>query len=365
MHHRSFWLALAGAGLLAAQQAELPSALLSGEEVVQLNTRIVQLVEATMVSTPALSRAGAPLLEDARLALQNLRFAPRSLDATSRFLTATRAYLALADAVPRPYPFPKTAQDQFVELRESVARLNSHFTAMMPAADQSLNGPDPDKLARYGDTNLRMPPPNPSKPRVVFMGDSITDNWRLNEYFPDRDFVNRGISGQTTDQMLGRFQADVIRLHPAMVVISGGTNDIGRGIPVFAAENSIRAMAELAQFNGIKVAISTLLPISDYHKAADPSFERSRLRPPEQIRELNRWIEGYCGEKNLIFVNYYSEMVDAAGFLKPDLSDDGLHPNARGYRIMAPVALKAIESTYTPSSPQQKARRRRLFSKGE
>jgi lysophospholipase L1-like esterase len=125
-------------------------------------------------------------------------------------------------------------------------------------------------------------------------------------------------------------------------------------------------MADLAQFNGIKVLIATVLPVSDYHKDVDPGFERSRLRPPDQIRELNRWIQGFCGEKNHTFVNYYSEVVDAAGFLKPDLSDDGLHPNGKGYRIMAPVALKAIESTNVPtSSPQQKQRRRRLFSKGD
>jgi len=360
MHRRSLCLALAVAATLAAQQTGSPSALLSSQELIQIDTRVVQLVEATMVSTPALSRAGAPLLEDARHALNNLRFAPRSLDATYRFLTAMRAYLALADAIPRPYPFPKTAQDQFTELRDSVARLDSHFAAAMSATDRALNGPDPDNLARYGDTNLRMQPPNPNKPRVVFMGDSITDNWRLNEYFPDRDFVNRGISGQTTDEMLGRFMADVVNLKPSAVLIAGGTNDIGRGMPIAAAGNNLRAMAEIAHANGIRVAIAALLPVSDYHKEADPAFERSRLRPPEQIRQLNHWIEGYCAEHDCTFVNYYPEMVDAAGFLQTDLSDDGLHPNGKGYRIMAPVALKALDNL-AASSPQQKPRRRRLF----
>ncbi len=363
MRPSNLCLALSMALTMAAQA---PTALLSRDEALQLDTRIVQLVEATMVSTPELSRAGAPLLEDARQALANLHQAPGSLDASNRFLTAMRAYLALADAVPKPYPFPKMAQDQFTELRDSVVRLQSHFAALMDSADHQLNGPDPDNLARYADTNSRMIPPNATRPRVVFMGDSITDNWRLNEYFPDQDFVNRGISGQTTDQMLGRFQADVIHLHPVAVVIFGGTNDIGRGAPVSAIENNIRMMADLAQFNGIKVVISTLLPVSDYHKDVDPNFERSRLRPPDQIRELNRWIQSFCGENDHVFLNYYSEVVDAAGFIKPDLSDDGLHPNGKGYRIMAPLALKAIESTWVPAtSPQQKPRRRRLFSKGD
>jgi lysophospholipase L1-like esterase len=362
---RNLCLALAVAGVLVAQQPAPPTALLARQDLIQLDTRVVQLVEATMVSTPELSRAGAPLLEDARQALANLRRVPTGLDASYRFLTAMRAYLALADAVPKPYPFPKMAQDQFTELRDSVVRLESHFAALMDRTDHALHGPDPDNLARHADTNSRLPPPNPNKPRVVFMGDSITDFWRLNEYFPDQDFVNRGISGQTTDQMLGRFEADVVRLHPFAVVIFGGTNDIGRGMPVSAVENNIRMMAELAQFNGIRVLIATLLPVSDYHKDKDPDFERSSFRPPEQIREVNRWIQGFCGEKEYPFVNYYSEVVDAAGFLKPDLSDDGLHPNGKGYRIMAPVALRAIESAFGATSPQQKARRRRLFSMGQ
>ncbi|MGA3028378.1 MAG: SGNH/GDSL hydrolase family protein [Bryobacteraceae bacterium] len=353
------------AASVVAQQPGPPAALLSRPESIQLETRIVQLVEATMVSTPELSRAGTPLLEDARQALANLRHAPAGLDASYRFLTSMRAYLALADAVPKPYPFPKTAQDQFAELRDSVVRLESHFAALLDGADRALHGPDPDNLARYADTNSRMPPTNSNKPRIVFLGDSITDDWRLNEYFPDQDFVNRGISGQTTDQMLGRFEADVVRLHPFAVLIFGGTNDIGRGMAVSAVENNIRMMAGLAQFNGIKVLLATLLPVSDYHKDVSPDFERSTWRPPERIRELNRWIQGFCGEKGYTFVNYYSEVVDAAGFLKPDLSDDGLHPNSRGYRIMAPVALKAIESAYAGTSPQQKSRRRRLFSVGQ
>jgi lysophospholipase L1-like esterase len=351
--------------LAASLAAQPPTALLARDEILQLDTRIVQLAEATMVSTPELSRSGAPLLENARQALASLHHSPTGLDATYRFLTAMRAYLALADAIPKPYPFPKTAQQQFTELRDSVERLQSHFAALMDSTDHALRGPDPDGLAQYSDTNSRLPPPNPSKPRIVFLGDSITENWRLNEYFPDQDFVNRGISGQTTDQMLGRFESDVLRLRPSAVVIFGGTNDLGRGIPVSAVENNLRAMAELAQFNGIKVLIATLLPVSDYHKDKDPDFEQSRWRPPEQIRELNRWIQGFCGEKGYAFINYYSEVVDAAGFLKPGLSDDGLHPNGMGYRIMAPVAVNAIESTFAATSPQQKTRRRRLFSIGQ
>jgi len=352
--------AMAFAGALCAQ----PSALLSNSDALALETHIVQLVEATMVSTPALAQPGTPLLESAREALAALHRDTMEAAPTQRLLTNVRAYLALADAVPKPYPFPRTAQDQFDDLHNSLARLDSHFAALLEFRDRAINGPDPDKLQRYGEADAHLNPPDPRKPRVVFMGDSITDNWRLNEYFPDQDFINRGISGQTTDQMLGRFEADVVQLKPAAVVIFGGTNDLYRRIPVAAVENNIRAMAELAQFNGIRVLIATLLPVSDYHKDRDVNYERTPRRAPEQIRELNRWIQSYCASKDFTFVNYYSEVMDAAGFFKPDLSDDGLHPNSQGYRIMAPVVLQALQSVVTQPA-QQSPRRHRLFPLGK
>jgi len=351
--------------VLTASLSAQPSALLSNADVLALETHLVQLVEATMVSTPELSRAGAPLLANARDALTVLHRDPMEAASTHRFVTNIRAYLTLADAVPKPYPFPKTAQDQFTDLRDSAVRLESHFAALLEFRDRALNGPDPDKQQRYGDADTHLNPPDARKPRVVFMGDSITDNWRLNEYFPDHDFINRGISGQTTDQMLGRFEADVVQLHPVAVVIFGGTNDLYRRIPVAAVENNIRAMTELAQFNGIRVLIATLLPVSDYHKDRDPSYERSPWRPPTEIRELNRWIQSFCASREFTFVDYYSDVVDAAGFIKPDLSDDGLHPNSQGYRIMAPVVLKAVESVVSASETQQKPRRHRLLPIGK
>jgi len=354
-------LVLAFADALCAQ----PSALLSNSDALALETHIVQLVEATMISTPELSTAGAPLLANARDALTALHRDPMETAPTHRFVTNIRAYLALADAVPKPYPFPKAAQDHLTDLRDSAARLEAHFAALLETRDGALNGPDPDKLQRYGDTNTRLNPPDPRKPRVVFLGDSITDNWRLNEYFPDRDFINRGISGQTTDQMLGRFEADVVQLHPQAVVIFGGTNDLYRRIPVAAVENNIRAMAEVAQFNGIRVLIATLLPVSDYHKDRDPNYQRSPWRPPAEIREVNRWIQSFCASREFTFVDYYSEVVDAAGFFKPDLSDDGLHPDSQGYRMMAPVVLRAVESVVSAGGTQQKARRHRLLPIGK
>jgi len=225
--------------------------------------------------------------------------------------------------------------------------------------DQQLRNSDPDSLARYTEANGRLAPPKPDKPRVVFLGDSITDGWRLNEYFPDRDFVNRGISGQTTGQMLGRFQSDVIRLRPAAVLLLGGTNDIARGISLAAIEDNLTVMADLADMHGIKMILATVLPVSDYHKDADPNFEMTRTRPPGMIRGLNSWIQTLCVQRKLPYVDYYSATVDGIGFLQTDASDDGLHPNPMGYRIMAPLALKAIDAALQKPAPQP--RKRRLF----
>ncbi len=363
---------ICGAGVFAcsllfaqAPAEQAPDPLLPHDEVMKLGTRIVQLGEATTVSTPELARAGTILLENAHLALENLRRSEMELDNTYRFLTAMRAYLALADVVAKPYPFPDAAAKQFTELRDDTAQLDSHFRALLAVRDRARDNPDPDNLARYGDADIRLNPPNPARPRVVFLGDSITDGWRLNEYFPDHDFINRGISGQMTDQMLGRFEADVIALRPVAVIILGGTNDLWRGTPVAAVQNNLRMMATLAQAYGIKVLLSSVLPVSDYHKNVNPDYERTPRRRPEQIRELNRWIQSFCAEHGDRFVNYYSEMVDAAGLLKPDLSDDDLHPNTHGYRIMAPIALNAIQSAVVATTPQQKVKRRRLFTNDE
>jgi len=194
---------------------------------------------------------------------------------------------------------------------------------------------------------------------VVFLGDSITDSWRLNEYFPDRDFINRGISGQISGQMLGRMESDVIRLQPAAVVVLAGTNDIARGVPLGAIEDNLTMIADLADANKIKTILASVLPVSDYHKDVNPNYEMTRARPPASIRALNDWMKTFCGKRNLTYLDYYSETVDASGQLKTDLADDGLHPNSTGYRIMAPIVQAAIERVVRTEPLKQK--KRKLF----
>lgn len=199
---------------------------------------------------------------------------------------------------------------------------------------------------RYAEANKQLAPPAKNENRVVFMGDSITDGWKLNEYFPNQPFVNRGISGQTTSQMLLRFRPDVIDLKPKVVVILAGTNDIAFNtgpITLEGIEGNIMSMCELARANNINVVLSSILPVSDYNKnKAGESIIRTVQRQPAQILELNRWMKNYAAQNKLVYLDYFSAMIDDKGFLKPDIARDGLHPNDKGYAIMKPLAEKAI-----------------------
>jgi lysophospholipase L1-like esterase len=300
-------------------------------------------MEATAVAAPELVRAGAPVTENARHAVTTMR----SLGGLHAALTYTvlanaRAYLALADVVPKPQPMVAETARQFQALREDVERLEAHFRALLEAKESQLRSPDRDNLARYAEANAALGPPQPGRPRVAFLGDSITDGWRLNEYFADRDFVNRGIGGQITGEMLGRTKADVLDLNPAAVLVLAGTNDLARGVPQRTVQNNLAMIARLAEASGVKVLLASVLPVSDYHKDKNPQYEMTRRRPPGAILELNQWIQKLCRERGYVYVDYFSAMVDGAGFLKAELADDGLHPNSAGYRVMAPVAEAAI-----------------------
>jgi lysophospholipase L1-like esterase len=204
-------------------------------------------------------------------------------------------------------------------------------------------------LARYRDANTKTTAPAKTEDRVVFMGDSITDSWddpKYGGFFPGKPYIDRGISGQTTPQMLIRFRPDVIALQPKVVVILAGTNDIAGNtgpMTLSAIEDNLTSMFDLAHANGIRVVFASLLPISDYEKNKDGQpIIRSKQRPPEQIKSLNDWIRKYAAAHGGIYLDYYSAMADDEGLLKEELSEDGLHPNQKGYDIMAPLAEQAI-----------------------
>ena len=203
-------------------------------------------------------------------------------------------------------------------------------------------------LKRYADANSKLAPPEKGENRVVFMGDSITDSWKLAEYFAGKPYINRGISGQTTPQMLVRFRPDVIDLKPKVVVILAGTNDIAGNtgeMTLETIENNYRSMAELAKANGIKVVFASILPISDYNKNAQgQQIVRSVQRQPSKILTLNKWLKDYAAANGHIYLDYFSATADDKGFLRADFANDGLHPHAEGYKLMAPLAQKAIDA---------------------
>jgi lysophospholipase L1-like esterase len=196
------------------------------------------------------------------------------------------------------------------------------------------------QLGRYAQADAALP--SQEAGRVVFYGDSITDAWVRNggTFFPGKPYLNRGISGQTTPQMLVRFRQDVIRLHPEAVVILAGTNDIagntGPETPEMIEDN-FRSMTELARANGIRVILASVLPAARYPwrpEVADPAG---------RIRALNEWLKGYCAEQKIPYLDYYDAMVGPDGGMKQGISLDGVHPNAAGYAIMEPLAEKALE----------------------
>ena len=243
----------------------------------------------------------------------------------THFFRLISAGLLACSAAPAQQP---PASDEAAKLKADVQRLERRLQ-------------DWPNLARYRDENAKLPPPAAGEQRVVFMGDSITDAWgrTRGRFFPGKPYVNRGISGQTTPQMLIRFRPDVIALKPRAVVILAGTNDLaGNTGPTTleAIEDNLSSMADLARANGIRVVLASVMPVCDYIR---PQTDR---RPPEKIVALNQWIKSYAARNNFVYLDYYSAMVDERKMLKRDLTYDGLHPNDAGYEVIAPLAEKAI-----------------------
>jgi lysophospholipase L1-like esterase len=205
------------------------------------------------------------------------------------------------------------------------------------------------QLSRYRDANRTLPAASAGEPRVVFMGDSITDAWPqprfASTFFPGKPYVGRGISGQTTPQMLVRFRPDVIDLKPRAVVILAGTNDIAGNTGPMTDDDiqrNLMSMAELAKAHNIKVVLSSVLPTSAYH-TPERGVPQTTLRPMARIRAINDWMKQYAAANGHVYLDYFSAMIDASGMMKSELTADDLHPNAAGYAIMSPLAQAAID----------------------
>ena len=211
-------------------------------------------------------------------------------------------------------------------------------------------------LAKFRDADKSLPPPAQGETRVVFMGDSITEGWGMKgtattpdrgEFFPGKPYINRGISGQTTPQMLVRFRQDVILLKPQVVVLLAGTNDIAENTGKESPEeigNNIASMSDIARANGIRVVLCSVLPASDFHW-------HKGLEPAPKIKALNAWMREYAAKNGIVYVDYYSSMVNDEGGLKAELSPDGVHPNKAGYALMAPLAEEGIAEALKKPRP--------------
>ena len=243
-------------------------------------------------------------------------------------ITIAATLLALTFQQPTPPPTPSCP-----ELATAMTTLVRNDARMRDWAN----------LARYRDANRTL---GAASQRVVFMGDSITDAWpqRVPEFFAGKPYVGRGISGQTTPQMLVRFRRDVIDLKPAVVVILAGTNDIAGNTGAMTdeeIEGNLASMAELAKAHGIRVVLASITPVSAYH-TTPTGLPQTSARPMTRIRAINAWLKDYAAANGHVYLDYFPAMVDAAGVLQTELSADDLHPNPRGYAIMGPLAEAAI-----------------------
>ena len=197
------------------------------------------------------------------------------------------------------------------------------------------------QLSQFHKANTKLIA-KPDPERVVFFGDSHVGLWQMADSFPGQPYVNRGIGGQTTAQMLLRFRADVIELKPRAVLILGGSNDVLihlRRLPFEQTVANYASMAELARQNNIKVIFAAVPPLND---TQDERWN-SRLEQPDSIRKLNEWLKNYCAANGLTFLDYYDQLTDGKGMLKTELSVDGLHLNPEGYKAVSPLAQAAIE----------------------
>jgi lysophospholipase L1-like esterase len=247
------------------------------------------------------------------------------------------------NAAPPAQPIAAGAGQQAAMLPPALLGCPELSAALRGVATSDARLRDWAQLGRYREANRGV-----GSVDVVFLGDSITDSWpqeRFGPFFPGKKYVGRGISAQTTPQMLIRFRPDVLNLKPKAVVILAGTNDIaGNTGPMTDAEiqGNLESMSELAKVAGVKVVLSSITPTSAYH--VNPNgVPQTTTRPLARIRGMNEWMKQYAASNGHVYLDYFSAMIDGTGAMRSELTGDDLHPNAAGYAIMAPLAQAAID----------------------
>ena len=331
---------------------------LSGPEAAEVMDRISDLLEATRIVIPELSRAGAPLQENFRQGVNTLRTTP-SRDHTGvlyQMLTNAKAYLQLSDTLPKSAEFSDDIARQLSQLREGIQRLEAHFRATLALREEQVLGSDRDNLRRYAEANRMVGSVETSDPRVIFLGDSITDGWRLNQYFAGKQYLNRGIGGQITGQMLGRHKPDVIDLQPSVMVLLAGTNDLARGVPDATIRHNLQAIGMLAEAarnrsrNGLHPA-SERLP-----QGREPALSAHALPRPDAHRAAEPLAGGALRVQGLGLSQLPRRHGRRGGPAAPRSRDDGLHPNTEGYKVMAPLAEQAVQAALSSMGPRRRRR---------
>ena len=259
--------------------------------------------------------------------------------------SVARVVLAAALFVPSLFAAAQSTSDSAARAIDPIFTTPVASLTPQQVATLQKQGADWPQLSRYRAENAQLQAVASGEKRVVFFGDSITDAWGRYvadaPFFPGRPYINRGISGQTTAQMLVRFHQDVVELHPAAVVILAGTNDIAgnTGLTTLKmTEDNFESMAEIAAQNHIRLILASVLPTTAYPW-------RPGVEPAEKVRELNQWLKAYAQAHGDVYLDYYSAMSNPQGGLDPALAKDGVHPTVAGYAIMAPLAEKAIRQS--------------------
>lgn len=269
---------------------------------------------------------------------------------TSVFLSAASAITAICARAQVPTPAPPQQQRSPATSPSAPATQPKTYQQQV---EERLRT-DWAYLTRFRDENARLGPPAAGENRVVFMGDSITEGWGRQgpKFFPGKPYLNRGISGQTTPQMLVRFRPDVIALRPRVVVLLGGINDIAGNtgpMTLSMTQDNIASMAELARANGIQVVLASVLPAREFPW-------RPGMEPAGKVVALNTWIKDYAARNGFIYLDYYTPMADDKQGLKAELTSDGVHPNQAGYAVMAPLAEQAIQRALVTAAAQGRQR---------
>jgi lysophospholipase L1-like esterase len=228
----------------------------------------------------------------------------------------------------------------------------SRGTAWFDAIDVELTGVageapepmDPANKKRYREANAQLPTPVPGEKRVVFIGDSIIDNWKLEKSFPDGKYINRGIGGQRIPQICARFADDALALKPRAILVLAGTNDLAAGESDDNIVANLESIIRLCHDKHVPVIICSLLPVSDYHQDKNANYARTAKRPPERIAAINRKFESLCSRETAFYLDLHKNIADSTDRMPARYSEDGLHPNAEGYALLAPLVSAEIES---------------------